>query len=230
MANTLIGCGGTGAHVALAFMRLHALGDPLGFFRHGSKPMDLPALYLVDQDSGDGADADRPTAWQTLRRVLEGHPSRPAGGDTDNGRRWPRLREVTPLPEGPSKSFLTDGMTSLGRRYPNSNYLDCILSPDQRDIEFSRGMMGSPAVGSLLFKLKSYDRNPDDPHINHDEVYHQLLNVKGRVAVVGSGVGGTGAAVCPTLAEVAFGCGRAAGHGGDAPQLVRVRRAPPARG
>ncbi len=201
MANTLIGCGGTGAHVALAFMRLHALGDPLGFFRHGSTPMDLPALYLVDQDSGDGADADRPTAWQTLRRVLEGHPSRPSGGDTDNGRRWPRPRAVTPLPVGPSKSFLADGMTSLGRRYPNSNYLDCILSPDQRDIEFSRGMMGSPAVGSLLFKLKSYDRKPEDPHINHDEVYHQLLNVKGRVAVVGSGVGGTGAAVCPTLAE-----------------------------
>ena len=201
MANTLIGCGGTGAHVALAFMRLHALGNPLGFFRRGSKPMDLPALYLVDQDSGDGADADRPTAWQTLRRVLEGHPSRPGGGDTDTGRRWPRPRAVTPLPVGASKNFLADGMTSLRQRYPNSNYLDCILSPDQRAIEFSRGMMGSPAVGSLLFKLKSYDTKPDDPDINHDEFYHQLLNVRGRIAVVGSGVGGTGAAVGPTLAE-----------------------------
>ena len=201
MANTLIGCGGTGAHVALAFMRLHALGDPLGFFRHGSKPMDLPALYLVDQDSGDGADADKPTAWQTLRRVLDEHPSRPAGGDTDTGRHWPKPRAVTPLPVGASKDFLADGMTSLRQRYPNSDYLDCILSPGQRDIEFSRGMMGSPAVGSLLFQLKSYDTRPDDPNINHDEFYHQLLNVKGRVAVVGSGVGGTGAAVGPTLAQ-----------------------------
>lgn len=197
MANTLIGCGGTGAHVALAFMRLHALGDPLGFFRPGSKPMDLPALYLVDQDSGDGTDADRPTAWQTLRRVLEGHPSRPRGGDTG----WPRPRAVTPLPVGASKDFMADGMTSLMQRYRNSKYLECILSPRQRDIEFSRGMMASPAVGSLLFKLKSYDTRPDDPDINHDEVYHQLLNVKGRVAVVGSGVGGTGAAVGPTLAQ-----------------------------
>ncbi|MDE2973582.1 MAG: hypothetical protein OXU64_02500 [Gemmatimonadota bacterium] len=201
MANTLIGCGGTGAHVALAFMRLHALGDPLGFFRHGSKPMDLPALYLVDQDSGDGADADRPTAWQTLRRVLEGHPSRLWGDDGDIGRRWPELRAITPLPEGANQDFLNDGMTSLRQHYPNSDYLTCILSPGQRDIEFSRGMMGSPAVGSLLFKLKSYDTRPDDPEINHDESYHQLLNVRGRVAVVGSGVGGTGAAVGPTLAE-----------------------------
>lgn len=79
MANTLIGCGGTGAHVALAFLRLHALGDPLGFFRHGGKPMDLPALYLVDQDSGDGADSKEPTAWQALRRVLERHPSPQCG-------------------------------------------------------------------------------------------------------------------------------------------------------
>ncbi len=201
MANTLIGCGGTGAHVALAFMRLHTLGDPLGFFRHGRKPMDLPALYLVDQDSGDGADSDKPTAWQALRRVLERHPSRAVGGDTDTGRRWPTPRAVTPLPVGASKDFLAEGMTSLRQRYPNSNYLDCILSPGQRAIEFSRGMMGSPAVGSLLFKLKSYDTRPDDPDINHDEFYHQLLNVKGRVVVVGSGVGGTGAAVGPTLAE-----------------------------
>ena len=199
MANTLIGCGGTGAHVALAFMRLHALGDPLGFFRHGGAPMDLPDLYLVDQDSGNGADADKPTAWQALRRVLEGHPSRLAGGGT--ARRWPRPQAVTPLPVGASEDFLADGMTSLRQRYPNSNYLDCILSPRQRDIEFSRGMMGSPAVGSLLFKLKSYDIRPDDPDINHDQFYHQLLNVKGRVTVVGSGVGGTGAAVGPTLAE-----------------------------
>lgn len=201
MANTLIGCGGTGAHVALAFMRLHALGDPLGFFRHGGKPMDLPALYLVDQDSGDGADSKEPTAWQALRRVLERHPSRNAGGDADGGRRWPKPRAVTPLPVGANEDFLADGMTSLMERYPNSDYLDCIMSRGQRDIQFSRGMMGSPAVGSLLFKLKSYDNRPDDPDINHDEVYHQLLNVKGRVAVVGSGVGGTGAAVGPTLAE-----------------------------
>ena len=200
MANTLIGCGGTGAHVALAFMRLHALGDPLGFFRRRSgKPMDLPDLYLVDQDSGDGADEEKPTAWQTLRRVLEEHPSRPAGGDTR--RRWPVPREVTPLPVGAKEDFLQDGRTSLGARYPDSDYLNCILSPEQGGIEFSRGMMGSPAVGSLLFKLKSFDTRPDDSYINHDEVYNQMLQVRGRVAVVGSGVGGTGAAVGPTLAR-----------------------------
>ncbi len=176
--------------MALAFMRLHALGDPLGFFRKGTESMDLPAVYLVDQDRGDGTDAGR-TAWQEFRRVLDGHP---AHDDVDP-------RALTPLPVGADQNFLADGMTNLMRHYSDSDYLDCILSPEQRIIEFSRGMMGSPAVGSLLFKLKSYDTRSDDPDVNHDAVYHQLLNLKGRIAVVGSGVGGTGAAVGPTLAE-----------------------------
>ena len=200
MANTLIGCGGTGAHVALAFMRLHALGDILGFFRHDAgKPLELPTFYLVDQDSGDGADQDKPTAWQTLRKVLDDHPSRRPGDNSAVVPGWPGMYEVTPLPVGEQRDFLAKRMTSLRARYPNSDYLHCILSENQRDIEFSRGMMGSPAIGSLLFKLKSYDTTDDE--INHDEVYNQLLRVKGRVAVVGSGVGGTGVAVGPTLAQ-----------------------------
>ncbi len=196
MANTLIGCGGTGAHVALAFVRLHALGDPLGFFQQGRRPMDLPALYLVDQDFGDGADPDKATAWQKVRQALEEHPSR------RNADEQPPGIEVSPLPVGQNKDFLAGGMTSLRRRYQNSDYLNCILSPEQREIEFSRGMMGSPAVGSLLFKLKSYDTKADDPAVNHDRGYNRMLGVKGRVAVVGSGIGGTGAAVGPTLAKM----------------------------
>ncbi len=195
MAGTLIGCGGTGAHVALAFMRLHALGTPLGFFRNGNDALELPSLYLVDQDSGDGLSPDRPTAWQALRRVRELHPARPRRDES------PELQVVTPLPVGAREDFLADGMTSLARHYPHSDYLDCILSPNQRDIDFSRGMMGSPAVGALLFELKSHDTRPGHPDINHDKVYHRLLGVKGRVAIAGSGVGGTGAAIGPTLAE-----------------------------
>ena len=51
MANSLILCGGTGAHAALAMMRLHTLGKALGFFRQSNgKQLDFPTLYLVDQE------------------------------------------------------------------------------------------------------------------------------------------------------------------------------------
>ncbi|MYN66674.1 MAG: hypothetical protein F4X11_16860 [Acidobacteria bacterium] len=75
LKNTLVVCGGTGAHVALALVRLHTLDHALGFFRqpHG-KPLAFPTLYLVDQDSGDGA--TETTAWQLVRRFVAAHPSR----------------------------------------------------------------------------------------------------------------------------------------------------------
>ena len=106
MSNTLIGCGGTGAHVALAFIRLHALGELLGFFRN----MELPTFYLVDQDYGDGPHDARPTAWQALDQVLERHPSRVMWGDRPGQRRRPAAIPVSPLPVGRDQNFLDDGM------------------------------------------------------------------------------------------------------------------------
>ena len=49
MANSLILCGGTGAHAALAMMRLHTLGYALGFFRQSNgKPLDFrPSISSI---------------------------------------------------------------------------------------------------------------------------------------------------------------------------------------
>ena len=199
MANTLICCGGTGAHVALAFMRLHALGHPLGFFRHlDGRPLRMPAIYLVDQDHGDGGSQDE-TAWQALRRVITHHPSRAEWGDAPGKAGEPRLLVVTPLPVGPDKSWVKPGLDRLASRFAGSDYLDYMVSPAQRRIQFSHGMMGSPAVGSLLFRLKTHDLGPDG--INHDANFDTLLRQRGRSVVVGSGVGGTGSSVAPTLAR-----------------------------
>ena len=200
MANALICCGGTGAHVALAFMRLHALGDALGFFRSqaNDRTLQLPTLYLVDQDHGDGDAKKGKTAWQMVREVVDAHPSRHRWGQGPGTQAPPRLREITPLPVGTKKDWFYAPNDRLGRRFANSPYLGLLASPEQREINFSLGMMGSPAVGSLLFRLKSHDM---DGEFNRDRDFSQLLEETGRVAVVGSGVGGTGAAVGPTLAQ-----------------------------
>ena len=198
--NTLVVCGGTGAHVALAMVRLHTLGQPLGFFRDADdKPLAFPNLYLVDQDSGDG---DREaTAWQLTRRLVASHPGRhdwrAATGRSDP----PELKIVTPLPVGRDRTWFNPPYDSLGRRFADSPYLELLTSRAQQDIRFSHGMMGSPAVGSLLFRLKEFDAQSSGVGTNHDGTYHELLSTRGRVAVVGSAVGGTGASVAPTLAQ-----------------------------
>ena len=201
MANTLVCCGGTGAHVALAFMRLHALGHPLGCFRHEStkQPLALPDIHLVDQDHADGAAPGEETAWQKLAQILQSHPSRHEWGDAPGKRRRPRRRVVTPLPVGPRKKWFNAPNDRLATRFDGSQYLDLVASPRQQDIQYSRGMMGSPAIGSLLFKLKEYDFGPDG---NYDRDFDDLLRSSGRITVVGSGVGGTGSSVAPTLARM----------------------------
>ncbi|HEV3458840.1 MAG TPA: hypothetical protein VHG32_19995 [Thermoanaerobaculia bacterium] len=198
MDNTLVLCGGTGAHVSVALLRLHTLGYALGFFDLGDRPFDFPRLFLVDQDAGDGRERAE-TAWQVARGLVARHPGRYAWQAATGNPRGPELQEVTPLPIGPEQDWYKPPHSTLATRFERSPLLAVLASPRQRQIDYSKGMMGSPAIGSLLFRLKQYDERGRD--LNHDETYSQMLNRQGRVVVAGSGVGGTGASVGPTLAR-----------------------------
>ena len=179
-------------------MRLHTLGYALGFFRQSNdKPLDFPTLYLVDQDAGDGPREE--TAWQMVRRFVDDHPGHWNSSETFGREDSPSLRIVTPLPVGHDREWFNPPNDTLGKRFAHSPYLDLLTDRDQRDIQFSRGMMGSPSVGALLFRLKNHDAGASG--INHDGGYQTLRRERGRIAVVGSGIGGTGAAVAPTLAR-----------------------------
>ncbi len=199
--NTLVVCGGTGAHVALALVRMHALGQPLGFFRDSDgEPFVFPTVYLVDQDSGDGKEEG--TAWQRVRKAVRSHPGR-YDWDKSTGRSSPPdlKKTVTPLPVGADGHWFAPPNSSIRNRFADSPYLDLLTSKSQQGIDFSRGMMGSPAVGSLLFRLKDMDTESVAGETNHDANYTEMLSQRGKVAVVGSAIGGTGASVGPTLAK-----------------------------
>lgn len=197
MENTLIVCGGTGAHTAVAFLRLHTLGHALGFFGRGEKPFDFPTLYLVDQDAGDGA--ERPTAWQLARSLVAKHPARGDWARAIGRPEAPELIAVTPLPVGKNDSWFQRPYNTLDARFEGSELPRILTSRFQRDIDFSKGMMGSPALGSLLFRLKQHDERSRG--LNRDERYGDMMSRKGRVVVAASGVGGTGASVGPTVAR-----------------------------
>lgn len=213
MENSLILCGGTGAHIGVALLRLHTLGYALGFFDQGGKPFDFPKVFLVDQDSGDGSEHE-PTAWQLANSLVVQHPGRfdwfTASGSADG----PELIKVTPLPVGPNQQWYKPPHNSMESRFESSPFLPVLASARQRQIDYSKGMMGSPAIGSLLFKLKEYDER--NRGLNHDETFGQMLKRQGRIVVAGSGVGGTGASVGPTLAQ------RLADQGGNQVMAVMV--------
>ncbi len=198
MENSLIVCGGSGAHTAAAFLRLHILGYPLGFLERGGDPLDFPTLFLIDQDAGDGAEKE-PTAWQLVRQLVAEHPGRHDWNQAIGRAQAPHLVQATPLPVGPNQAWFRRPYNHLGSRFEGSAVLDLLASERQREIDYSKGMMGSPAIGSLLFRLKDFDQQAKA--LNCDERFGQVLQTQGRVVVAGSGVGGTGAAVGPTLAK-----------------------------
>ena len=200
--NFLVACGGTGAHVTLAFLRLHLLGYALGFFGE-RKSLRFPDLYLIDQDSGSGADGQA-TAWQEVQEIQRRHPGNldthyAFGGRLDS----PKISAVSPLPIGPNRNWYKEPKNSLGNRFFGSPLLELLATKEQKEIDFSLGMMGSPAVGSLLFQLKEYDlKSIKNTRLNNDDDYHALRDgcIGSNVVVAGSGVGGTGASVAPTFA------------------------------
>lgn len=202
MKNCFIACGGTGAHVMLAMVRLHMLGYPFGFFEKKGKT--FPDLFLVDQDSGDGKEQDLSTPWQEVKNLIRIHPG---NHDTSKhfGRPDPPIRQdVTPLPVGENSDWYRPPNDQLKYKFKDSPILPLITSQAQREITYSLGMMASPAVGSLLFRLKEYDVKNGDPTKNWDRAYSDMLqDCKGRRMVIcGSSVGGTGSSVAPTLARL----------------------------
>ena len=184
-----------------AMIRLHTLGYPFGFFKN----TDFPHQFLVDQDAGDGADRNTKTPWQDVQESVEKHPGQYDNGDREYGfSEPPVLRAVSPLPQGADNDWYDAPYRTLDIRFQSSPVLQLITSKDQREIEYSKGMMASPAIGSLLFKLKDFDVNGRKGGVNNDEDYNEMLREceKNRVVVCGSGVGGTGSSVAPTLSSI----------------------------
>ena len=141
MDNTLVVCGGTGAHVALALLRLHTLGYQLGYFDQGDKPFEFPRIFLVDQDAGPGRERQE-TAWQLAHDLVARHPGARDWNAATGSPHGPELLEVTPLPVGPRQDWFKPPFNTLASRFERSPLLPVLASGRQRQIDYSKGMMG----------------------------------------------------------------------------------------
>ena len=200
--NYFIACGGTGAHVMRAVVRMHILGHPFGFFEE----TEFPHMILVDKDAGTGVDENEKTPWQDVKNFIDQHPGRYYKKDYgfDEREEEKRCEVMDPLPKGKDDNWSKDPYNTLEYTFQDSRFLELITSKNQRKIDYSMGMMASPAVGALLFKLKEFD-TPRGKELNRDTIYDGLkekcTSTENRVLVCGSSVGGTGSSVAPTLAR-----------------------------
>ncbi len=195
--DTLVLCGGSGAHVGVAFLRLHTLGYNFGLFDREGEPLPFPRIFLVDQDSGDGPPG-RETAWELVRHLIAQHPAR-HDWQRILGMSDPELHCISPLPVGHTRDWFRPPFNTLGNRFDASPIIELFSSESQRQIDYSQSMSGSPAIGALLLRLKEYDERARG--LNYDELFGRLFLMRGRILVTGSVAGGTGAAVAPALAR-----------------------------
>jgi len=195
--NYFIACGGTGAHVMLAMVRLHILGSPFGLFISKGDGRNFPDIFLIDADDAPAPKKGECTAWQKVKELIERHPGQYDCDEAFNNKtgKLPEYSSVKPLP------LFSEGEVKPSKLFDGSPHLNLLASERQRKIEYAKGMMCSPALGSLLFTLKEYEVKDQDGRPNKDPDYDKLLRVcKGkRVVVCGSYIGGTGASVAPTL-------------------------------
>ena len=223
MSNVLIGVGGSGQHVVLAYLRMMALANP--------KPSDVPHVYIIDADArvqtGATGDSELCANIRSLHRSLvkslaseqRAHfallrPYFQTSAESTPGKVEDNL-DLKSCPSWLTDIFLTDETSeSLG-------------GAGDRSIDLLQGMMANAKVGAIAFgyKLMRCASEPDSikavnfgfSNPETKQGYSLLRDVqRANVAIVGSTFGGTGSGVIPALVRYL------ASLTSGAPSLVRA--------
>ena len=223
MSNVLIGVGGSGQHVVLAYLRMMALANP--------KSSDVPHVYIIDADArvqtGATGDSELCSNIRSLHRSLvkslaseqRAHfallrPYFQTSAESTPGKVEDNL-DIKSCPSWLTDIFLTDETSeSLG-------------GAGDRSIDLLQGMMANAKVGAIAFgyklmrcageldSVKAVNFGFLNPETKQS--YSLLRDVqRANVAIVGSTFGGTGSGVIPALVRYL------ASLTSGAPNLVRA--------
>ena len=199
--NVLIGVGGSGQHVVLAYLRLLSLVLP---------PADaVPHIFILDADAERGADTKkRSRLVDDMAALLEAL----LRGEHKGGA--PRFEVIKPYRPGPPGRRMTIaqlvGDSTQARRLANG-----FLADDEGNwgsdwsVQLEHGMMANPKIGAiaLAHKVLGVDveghETPSGPGMDNEMAQlFACLGEQVRVAIVGSSFGGTGSGAIPALVRV----------------------------
>ncbi len=171
--NHLVAIGGSGQHVALAYLDLWALAQGVLVER------DPPQLFLLDRDSTASASK---TAWQEALHQRE------------------RLNQVAAsrwADPGSIEAFSTEAQHSRTvAEAVSPNYGPLYFTRKQLDVSFTKGYYGQAPVAAAFFGAYCAEASSEA-----GQALYRLAAGGGTVFVAGSVVGGTGAGCLPSLTE-----------------------------
>ncbi len=175
VSNHFIAVGGTGQHVALAYIDLAALSYLIQDGWH------LPTFYLLDADASDD---EGTSAWQKFIEMFD------------------RMQSLEMNVEGfhylaPFDDTLTGNTFNETIVEPQRQWL---FDEEQRKVRYRNGYYGQAAVGATVFN-HTYSKWSTEKGTPFYRIRDQIKNPGSRFLISGSSVGGTGAGCLPRLVE-----------------------------
>lgn len=205
MTQVLIGVGGSGQHIVLAYLRVLALGN--------ATAAQVPHVFLIDADAQLEQNQGRQS--QLVSHIKQLHDQLKL--IDQNPQQKPAEFEII----RPYNTTLATGAEVKVKEivYGNKQHppleVQAFFNQDDLEVKLSEGMHANPKVGSTVFGeklancMKSGVISLDGSSRQVDQQFGKLFagHVTGQharplnVAIVGSVFGGTGSGIIPTLAR-----------------------------
>ena len=205
MTQVLIGVGGSGQHIVLAYLRVLALGN--------ATAAHVPHVFLIDADAQLEQNQGRQSQLVSHIKQLHDQLKQIDQDPQQKPAEFEIIRPYNTTLASSSEVKVKDIV--LGKTQHAPLEVQAFFNQDDLDIKLSEGMHANPKVGSTVFGeklancMKGGIISLDDSSRQVSEQFGRLFapHVTGsqarplQVVIVGSVFGGTGSGIIPTLAR-----------------------------
>ena len=205
MSQVLIGVGGSGQHIVLAYLRVLALGN--------ATAAHVPHVFLIDADAQLEQNQGRQSQLVSHIKQLHDQLKQIDQDPQQKPAEFEIIRPYNTTLASSSEVKVKDIV--LGKTQHAPLEVQAFFNQDDLDIKLSEGMHANPKVGSTVFGeklancMKGGIISLDDSSRQVSEQFGRLFapHVTGsqarplQVVIVGSVFGGTGSGIIPTLAR-----------------------------